>query len=111
MADWTYVPGESVYNQDFNLFVKSEPFDVSGFTAIKMYIQTTDGASDFPIGGTTMSIVAGVTDNNRVRLAVTSIFMPQIEQIYFSQIELIDAGSQNRKTFVLDLNVEKDVSS
>ena len=110
MADWTYVPGESVYNQDFDLFVKSEPFDVSGFTAIKMYIATTDGTSDFPVGGTTMSIVA-VTDNNRVRLAVTSIFMPQIEQIYFSQIELIDAGSQNRKTFVLDLNVEKDISS
>jgi len=110
MADWTYVPGESVYNQDFDLFVKSDPFDVSGFTTITMYIQTTDGVSDFPVGGTTMSIVA-VTDNNRIRLAVTSIFMPQIEQIYFSQIELIDAGSQNRKTFVLDLNVEKDVSS
>jgi len=110
MADWTYVPGESVYNQDFDLFVKSEPFDVSGFTTITMYIQTTDGTADFPTGGTVMSIVA-VQDNNRIRLAVTSIFMPQIEQIYFSQIELIDAGSQNRKTFVLDLNVEKDVSS
>ena len=110
MADWTYVPGESVYNQDFDLFVKSEPFDVSGFTTITMYIQTTDGVTDFPTGGTTMSIVA-VQDNNRVRLAVTSIFMPQLEQIYFSQIELIDAGSQNRKTFVLDLNVEKDITS
>jgi len=110
MADWTYIPGETVYNQDFDLFVKNDPFDVSSFTAIKMYIATTDGVTDFPTGGTAMTIVA-VTDNNRVRLAVTSGFMPQVEQIYFSQIELVDAGSQNRKTFVLDLNVEKDISS
>ncbi len=110
MADWTYVPGETIYNQDFDLFVKSDPFVVTAFATIKMYIATTDGVTDFPTGGTIMTIVAS-DDNNRVRLAVTSGFMPQLEQIYFSQIELTDGASQVRKTFVLDLNVEKDVSS
>jgi len=110
MADWTYVPGETLYNQDFDLFVKSKAFDVSTFTTIKMYIQATDGTTNFPTGGTTMSIVV-VDDNNRVRLAVTSGFMPQTEDMYFSQIELVDAGAQNRKTFVLDLNVEKAINS
>jgi len=110
MADWTYVPGETVYNQDFDLFVKKEPFVVTAFTTIKMYIATTDGVTDFPTGGTTMTVTAS-DDNNRVRLAVALGFMPQAEQIYFSQIELIDGASQVRKSFVLDLNVEKDVSS
>ncbi len=110
MADWTYVPGESVYNQDFDLFVKKDPFVVTSFTTIRMFIASTDGASDFPVGGTTMTTVA-TTDNNRVRLAVASGFMPQLEEMYFSQIELVDGASQVRKTFVLDLNVEKDVSS
>ena len=111
MADWTYVPGETLYSQDFDLFVKGEPFDVSSFTtSIKMYIQATDDSADFPTGGTAMTIVPA-TDNNRVRLPITASFMPQVEDMYFSQIELIDAGAQNRKTFVLDLNVDKDVSS
>jgi len=110
MADWTYVPGESVYNQDFDLFVRSDPFVVTAFTTITMYIATTDGVTDFPIGGTVMTATPS-DDNNRVRLAVALGFMPQVEQIYFSQIELIDGASQVRKTFVLDLNVEKDVSS
>ena len=109
MADWTYVPGETIYNQDFDLFVKKEPFVVTGFN-VKMYVQSTDGVTDFPVGGTAMTIVAS-ENNNRVRLAVTTAFMPQTEDIYFSQIELIDGASQNRKTFVLDLNVEKDVTS
>ena len=110
MADWTYVPGETVYNQDFDLFVKKDPFVVTAFTTIKMYIATTDATTDFPVGGTTMTIVAS-PNNNRVRLAVTSGFMPQSEEMYFTQIELVDGASQNRKTFVLDLNVEKDVTS
>ncbi len=110
MADWTYIPGESVYNQDFDLFVKGEPFDISNFTGIKIYIQTTDGTTDFPTGGTAMSTPAS-DDNNRVRVAVLASFMPQTEEMYFSQIELVDGASQNRKTFVLDLNVDKDVSS
>ena len=110
MADWTYVPGETIYNQDFDLFVKKDPFVVTGFTAIKMYIATTDGTSDFPIGGTTMTITPS-TNNNRVRLPVTSGFMPQLEEMYFTQIELVDGAAQNRKTFTLDLNVEKDISS
>jgi len=110
MADWTYVPGESIYNQDFDLFVKKDPFVVTAFTTIKMYVATTDGVTNFPVGGTTMSTTAS-PENNRVRLAVTVSFMPQLEEMYFSQIELIDGASQVRKTFVLDLNVEKDVSS
>ena len=110
MADWTYLPGETLFNQDFDLFVKKEPFDVTSFTTIKMYIASTDGVTDFPTGGTVMSIVA-VDDDNRVRLAVNSSFMPQVEQMYFSQIELVDVATQNRKTFVLDLSVDKDVSS
>ncbi len=110
MADWTYVPGETIYNQDFDLFVKQTPFDVTGFTTIKMYIQSTNGTTNFPVGGTTMSIVT-TTDNNRVRIPVLVAFMPQTEDIYFSQIELIDSGAQNRKTFVLDLNVETSVTS
>jgi hypothetical protein len=110
MADWTYVPGETLFNQDFDLFVRKEPFVVTSFTAIKMYIQSTDGVTDFPIGGTAMSITPS-DDNNRVRLAVTAAFMPQVEQIYFSQIELVDVATQNRKTFVLDLNVPKAINS
>ena len=110
MADWTYVPGESVYNQDFDLFVRSTPFVVTSFTTIKMYVATTDGTTNFPVGGTTMTTTTS-PDNNRVRLAVTSGFMPQLEEMYFSQIELVDGASQVRKTFVLDLNVEKDVTS
>jgi len=110
MGDWTYVPGESVYNQDFDLFVKKKPFVVTLFTTIKMYVQATDGSADFPTGGTAMTVTAS-DDNNRVRLAVASGFMPQLEDIYFSQIELVDGASQVRKSFVLDLNVEKDVTS
>ena len=110
MADWTYVPGETLYNQDFDLFVKKDPFVVTSFTTIKMYIQSTDGTANFPVSGTAMSITAS-DNNNRVRLPVTLGFMPQVEDIYFSQIELIDVATQNRKTFVLDLNVDKDVSS
>jgi len=110
MADWTYIPGETVYNQDFDLFVKQKPFVVTLFTTIKMYIQSTNGLTDFPTGGTTMTVIAS-PDNNRVRLPILLAFMPQTEDIYFSQIEMIDGASQVRKTFTLDLNVEKDVTS
>jgi len=110
MADWTYVPGETIYNQDFDLFEKAEPFVVTNFTTITMYIATTDGVTDFPVGGTIMTKPAS-DDNNRVRLAVALGFMPQVEEMYFSQIELVDGASQVRKTFTLDLNVEKDISS
>ena len=110
MADWTYIPGETVYNQDFDLFVKQTPFVVTAFTTIKMYIQTTNGVTNFPVGGTTMTVITS-PDNNRIRLPILLAFMPQIEDIYFSQIELIDGASQVRRTFVLDLNVEKDVTS
>ena len=109
MSDWVYVVGEGGYNQDFNIRDRQtgEPLDISGGN-IKMFITTTDGVTDFPTGGTNMSIIGDGTDGT-ARLVVQNTFMPQLADMYSAQIEIQTTSTV--KTFIIDLRVIRSLSS
>jgi len=109
MTDWVYVVGEGGYNQDFLILDRQtkDPLDITGGN-ITMFIKTTDGVTDFPTGGTAMSIIGDGTDGT-ARLVVQSGFMPQVADMYGAQIEVQTTSTV--KTFVFDLRVIRSLSS
>jgi len=109
MTDWVYVVGEGGYNQDFQILDRQtrDPLDISGGN-ITMFIKTTDGVTDFPTGGTPMSIIGDGIDGN-ARLVVQNTFMPQDADMYSAQIEVQTTSTV--KTFVFDLRVIRSLSS
>ncbi len=109
MTDWVYVVGEGGYNQDFLIqdAVSDDPLDLSGAT-VTMFIQSTDLGTDFPTGGTLMSVVSPETAGV-ARLVVQNTFMPQEANMYYAQIQI--STTSLVKTFILNLRVIRSLSS
>ena len=109
MSDWVYIVGEGGFNQDFQVRDRNtkEPLDISGAT-VTMFIKSTDGVTDFPIGGTNMTILGDGTQG-LVRLVVQNSFMPQDADQYFAQIEIQTTSLV--KTFIIDLRVIRSLTS
>ena len=109
MSDWVYIVGEGGFNQDFQVRDRNtkEPLDISGAT-VTMFIKTTDGVTDFPIGGTNMSILGDGTQGF-TRLVVQNTFMPQSADMYSAQIQI--ESTSLVKTFIIDLRVIRSLSS
>ena len=109
MSDWVYVVGEGGYNQDFLIqdAVSDNPLDLSGAT-VTMFIKSTDLNTDFPTGGTLMSVV-GDGEDGIARLVVQSSFMPQSANMYYAQIQVQTTSLV--KTFILNLRVIRSLSS
>lgn len=110
MSDWTYIVGETEYNQDFAIIDQptGEIIDLTG-TTLKMFIKSADLTTDYPAGGTTMSIVT-VQNNTLARLKVLESFMPQAKGQYRAQIE-ITLSPTITKTYQMDLHVIGSLSS
>ena len=109
MSDWVYIAGEGGYNQDFFILDRQtgDPLDLTGAT-ITMFIKSTDGVTDFPVGGTNMAIVGDATEGN-TRLVVQETFMPQDADMYSAQIQI--QSTSLVKTFIIDLRVIRSLSS
>jgi len=109
LTDWVYVVGEGGYNQDFLIqdAVSDNPLDLSGAT-VTMFIQSTDLNTDFPTGGTLMSIV-GDAEDGIARVVVQNTFMPQSANMFYVQIEI--STTSLVKTFILNLRVIRSLSS
>ena len=109
MSDWVYIVGEGGFNQDFQVRDRNtkEPLDLSGAT-VTMFIKTTDGVTDFPTGGTNMTII-GPGENGITRLVVQDTFMPQDADQYFAQISIQTTSLV--KTFIIDLRVIRSLTS
>lgn len=87
-------------------------FDGGGFDSATMFIQSSDFSTNFPTGGTNMTIVQ--LNPMIVELQVLDSFMPQSEGQYYGQIQLLDTDvspDQNRKTFTMDIRVVRDLAS
>lgn len=110
MPDWTYIVGETNFNQDFAVFnqATNEIIDLTGST-LTMFIKNSKQDTDYPIGGTAMTIVT-VENNTLARLNVLSSFMPQVAGQYLAQIQIVEATT-NIKTFSMDLQVLRSMSS
>ncbi len=109
MSDWTYVSGETSYNQDWQIINQEtdDPIPLSG--TITMFVQKSDftAAPQFPAAGVQMSIET--SDGVQVaRLAVSSVQMPDEAGIYLYQIKI--ESSQVLKTFSDNLRVVRSLS-
>jgi len=114
MSDWVYIVGEDNFTQRFLLFDNSTnaEFDGTAFDNATMFIQSTDFATDFPTGGTSMTIIT--LNPMVVELTILKSFMPQVEGQYYGQIQIVDVSpspDQNRKTFGIDIRVIRSLSS
>jgi len=109
MSDWVYIVGEGGYNQEFLILNRQtgEPLNITGST-ITMFIKTTDGTTDFPVGGTDMNIV-GDGEDGVANLVVQNTFMPQTADMYSAQIKI--ATTSIVSTFILDLRIIRSLSS
>ncbi len=109
MSDWVYIVGEGGFNQDFLIRDREtgDPLDLDG-AVVTMFIQTTDGVTDFPTGGTLMTVV-GDPDAGTARLVVQNTFMPQSADMYSAQIQIQTTSLV--KTFIIDLRVIRSMSS
>ncbi len=108
MAEWVYVIGEDQYNQNFEAYDDQGRVDLSNFINPRIFIQSTDFATDFPAGGTAISIDFA---ENKFVVPVSVTFMPQIETMYLSQIQVDDGAGQRRLTFEFDLEVARSYAS
>ena len=108
MAEWIYVIGETNYLQKFKVFDEDGRVDLSTFINPRLFIQSTDFSTDFPTGGIGISIDFV---ENKFQIPVSNAFMPQVEDLYYSQIRLEDASGQIRLTFSFDLQVRRSMSS
>ena len=111
MSDWTYIAGETSYNQDFQILNQetNDPITLSG--NVTMFITSSDFVTDFPSSGAGVAMTIATNDDGVqvARLGVLSMNMPQSAGIYLAQIKL-DA-SQLFKTFLLNLRVVRSITS
>jgi len=111
MSDWTYVVGETSYNQDFQILNQetNEPIPLSG--TVTMFITSSDFVTTFPSSGDGVTMT--ITDNEDgiqvARLGVISMNMPQDPGIYLAQIKL--ESSQIFKTFLINLRVVRSITN
>ena len=111
MSDWTYVVGETSYNQDFQILNQetNEPIPLSG--TVTMFITSSDFVTNFPSSGdgVTMTITTNGDGTQVARLGVVSMNMPQNPGIYLAQIKL--EAAQIFKTFLLNLHVVRSITN
>jgi len=111
MSDWTYIVGETSYNQDFQILNQetNEPIPLTG--TVTMFIKSSDFVTSFPSSGdgVTMTIIDNDDGIQVARLGVISMNMPQTPGIFLAQIKL-DA-SQTFKTFLLNLHVVRSITN
>jgi len=111
MSDWTYVSGETSYNQDFQILNQetNEPIPLSG--TVTMFITSSDFVTTFPSSGAgvTMTITDNQDGTQVARLAVNNLNMPQDPGIFIAQIKL-DAA-QTFKTFLINLRVVRSITN
>jgi len=110
MTDWTYAVGEGGFNQDFLLIDRStgEPLDLTDST-LTMFIQSTDFGTNFPTGGTNMSVAQNEEGQDVARLVVQNTFMPQVAGMFYAQIKV--QMTSIVCTFILNLRVIRSLSS
>ena len=110
MTDWTYVVEEGGFNQDFLLIDRAtgEPLDLTDST-LTMFIQSSDFQTDFPTGGSNMSVVQNADGVDVARLVVQSTFMPQVAGMFYAQIKVQMTSIVS--TFILNLRVIRSLSS
>jgi hypothetical protein len=102
MAEWVYIVGEDDYTQTFKAFEGNQRVDLSSFINPRLFIQSSDGLTNFPTGGTAISI--GVS-TNEFQVPVAVGFMPQTEGVFICTIQVNEAGGQVRYTFEFNLEV------
>jgi len=111
MSDWTYVVGETSYNQDFQILNQetNDPIPLSG--TVTMFITSSDFVTTFPSSGNgvTMTITTNDDDIQVARLGVISTNMPQSTGIFLAQIKL--ESTQTFKTFLLNLRVVRSITN
>lgn len=110
MTDWSYIVGETSYNQDFRIINQdtNEVIQLGG--TITMFITSSDFVTSFPASGdgVAMSIVS-VDDEPAARLGVISMNMPQTPGIFLAQIKIED--TQTFKTFLINLRVIRSITN
>ncbi len=108
MAEWVYIAGEDQYTQTFKAFEGNQRVDLTSFINPRLFIQSSDGVTNFPVGGIAISI--SPTENVfQVPVAVGT--MPQLEGIYICTIRVEETGGQIRYTFEFNLEVRLNRSS
>ncbi len=110
MSDWTYIVGETSYNQDFRIINQDTDEVIQLGGTITMFISSSDFVTAFPASGdgVAMSIVS-VDGEPAARLAVISMNMPQTPGIFLAQIKIED--TQTFKTFLLNLRVIRSITN
>ncbi len=104
MADLVLVEGEEGFNIDFLVQNSDGIVDISAFDSKVLTIKTTDYVTTSLTK--TLTFATDGTDG-KARWAVTSGNVPTGGTMYFGQINLTDTGTQIRKTFTIDIEVER----
>ena len=110
MTDWTYIVGETSYNQDFRIINQdtNEVIQLGG--TITMFITSSDFVTPFPASGDGVAMSIVTVDNEpAARLGVISMNMPQTPGIFLAQIKIED--TQTFKTFLLNLRVIRSITN
>ena len=111
MSDWTYIVGETSYNQDFQILNQetNDPIPLTG--NVTMFITSSDFVTSFPSSGdgVAMTITTNSEGVQVARLGVVSMNMPQNPGIFLAQIKL--EASQIFKTFLLNLHVVRSITN
>lgn len=110
MTDWTYIVGETSYNQDFRIINQdtNEVIQLGG--TITMFISSSDFVTPFPASGNGVVMTIVTVDNEpAARLGVIATNMPQDTGIYLAQIKIED--TQTFKTFLINLRVIRSITN
>ncbi len=108
MAEWVYIEGEDQYTQTFKAFEGNQRVDLTSFINPRLFIQSSDGTTDFPTGGTLISISSS---ENLFQVPVAVGFMPQTEGLFICTIQVTETGGQVRYTFEFNLEVRLNRAS
>lgn len=108
MAEWIYIAGEDQYTQTFKAFEGNQRVDLTSFINPRLFIQSSDGVTNFPVGGTLISISP---TENIFQVPVNVAFMPQTEGMFICTIQVTETGGQVRYTFEFNLEVRLNRAS
>jgi len=106
MADLVLVEGEEGFNIDFLVQNSDGVVDISAFDSKTLTIKTTNYGT-LVLTKTLMFATDGT--DGLARWAVVTGNIPAGGTMYFGQIKLTDTGTQIRKTFTIDIEVEREL--
>ncbi len=110
MTDWSYIVGETSYNQDFRIINQdtNEVIQLGG--TITMFITSSDFVTPFPASGDGVAMSIETVDGEpAARLGVIAMNMPQTPGIFLAQIKIED--TQTFKTFLINLRVIRSITN